>query len=217
MCRRTIRGRLARRRRAGLEVAFDLPSPVEVFAGSDGNGSAAAHGGEGLDLFGVGCFFDPAGVVFLDLFGPLQSVGLVPSTVSVEHEFGVVAESFAQDADEIDVLAHAFGARAGAIGHEPFLIAIAFALDGEGAGANGFRLERKAEATGVHLDGGARGATEQAIDGNVEETAADVPQGVVDGADGHHEETVARVAVGAVHLVPEFFAGECVFAEEKGA
>ena len=97
------------------------------------------------------------------------------------------------------------------------MIAIAFLLDGECAGTNGFGLEREAEAAGVHLDGGARGASEQSIDGDIEETAADVPEGVVDGADGHHEESVAGVTVGAVHLVPEFFAGERVFADKEGA
>ena len=133
------------------------------------------HGGEAVDLFGVSGFFDPVRAVLLDLMGPLERVVLVPSAVGVEHEFGVVADGFAQDADEFDVLAHAFGAGAGAVAHEPFLIAIAFVLDGECASANGRGFEREAEAAGVHLDGGARGAAEQTIDGDAEVSAADVP------------------------------------------
>ena len=42
-----------------LEVAFNFPSSVEVFAGCDGNGCAAMHDGEAFDLLGVSCFFDP--------------------------------------------------------------------------------------------------------------------------------------------------------------
>ena len=81
------------------------------------------HGGEAVDLFRMGGFFDPARAVLLDLVGPLERVVLVPAAVGVEHEFGVVAEGFAQDADELDVLAHAFGAGAGTVAHEPLLIA----------------------------------------------------------------------------------------------
>jgi hypothetical protein len=84
-------------------------------------------------------------------------------------------------------------------------------------GANGCWFEREAETAGVHLDGGARWASEKAIDGYAEVAAADIPQRVVDGADGHHEESVTGVSIGAVHLVPERFAGERVLADEEGA
>ena len=47
--------------------------------------------------------------------------------------------------------------------------------------------------------------------------AADVPEDVVDGAYRHHEVAVARVAIGAIHLVPEGFSGERVLADEEGA
>src|SRR5258708_13710228 len=150
--------------------------------------------GEAVDLFRVGGFFDPVGAVLFDLMGPFEGVILCPSAVGVEHEFGVVADGFAQNADELDVLAHAFGARAGAVTHEPFLIAIAFVLVRQGASANGCWFEGEAETAGVHLHGGARWASEETIDGSVIVSAADIPQRVVDGADGHHEESVAGVA-----------------------
>src|SRR6267154_181431 len=149
------------------------------------------HGGEAVDLFRMSGFFDPVGTVLFDLMSPLEGVVLCPSAVGVEHEFGVVADGFAQNADELDVLAHAFGARAGAIAHESFLIAIAFVLVRQGASANGCRFEGEAETAGVHLYGGAGWAAEEAVDGDVEVAASDVPEGVVDGADGHHEESVA--------------------------
>jgi len=164
----------------------------------------------------VGGFFDPVGAVLFDLMSPLEGVVLGPSAVGVEHEFGVVAYGFAQDADELDVLAHALGAGSGAIAHEPFLIAIAFVFVRQGAGANGCGFEGEAETAGVHLHGGAGGASEETIDGDVIVSAADVPQRVVDRADGHHEEPVAGVAIGAVHLVPERFAGKRVLANQKG-
>src|SRR5207302_10248998 len=92
-----------------LQVALDLPASVEVFAGGDGDGCAAMHDGEAVDLFRVSGFFDPVGAVLLDLVGPLERVVLGPSAVGVEHEFGVVANGFAEDAYELDVFAHAFG------------------------------------------------------------------------------------------------------------
>ena len=47
--------------------------------------------------------------------------------------------------------------------------------------------------------------------------AAHVPEDVVDGAYRHHEVAVARVTIGAIHLVPEGLAGERVLADEEGA
>src|ERR1700748_2209024 len=69
-----------------LQVTLDLPSSVEVLARGDGNGCAAMHNGEALNLFGVSRFFDPVWPVLFDLMGPLEHVILVPSAVGVEHE-----------------------------------------------------------------------------------------------------------------------------------
>lgn len=55
------------------------------------------------------------------------------------------------------------------------------------------------------------------VDGGVEGTAAEVPESVVDGADGHHEDACAGVAVETPELVPGGVAGEGVFTDEEGA
>src|SRR5271168_1700098 len=141
------------------------------------------HHGEALDLFWVSSFFDPVRAVLFHLMGPLECVVLVPSAIGVEHEFRVVAYGFAEDADELDVFTHTLGAGAGAVAHEPLLVAVAFVFYRECASANGRRFEREAEAAGVHLHGGACRATEKTIDGDAEVAAADVPQRVVYSAD----------------------------------
>src|SRR5260370_42675451 len=133
------------------------------------------HDGEAVDLFRGGGFFDPVRAILFYLMSPLEGVVLCPSAVGVEHEFGIVADCFAENADELDVLAHAFWAGSGAVTHEPLLIAIAFALDCKCACANGCRFEREAEAAGVHLYGGAWWASEQAVDENAKIAGADLP------------------------------------------
>ncbi len=45
--------------------------------------------------------------------------------------------------------------------------------------------------------------------------AAYIPKRVVDGADRHHEESVARMPVGAVHLVPQRLTRQRVFANQE--
>src|SRR5260370_35786891 len=99
------------------------------------------YDGEAVDLFRVGGFFDPVGAVLFNLVGPLEGVVLCPSAVGVEHEFGVVADGFAQNADELDILAHAFGAGAGPVSHEPLCIAVALVLNPECSRANGRGFE----------------------------------------------------------------------------
>ena len=78
-------------------------------------------------------------------------------------------------------------------------------------------FERVSEATGVGFDGLAGGTAEETIDRRLEIAAAEVPEGVVDGGDGHEEEAAAGVAVGAVELVPELLLREGVLLQEEGA
>src|SRR5258708_10221106 len=136
---------------AGLEVALYFPSAVKVLARGDGDGGAAADGGETLNLFGVRNLFHPVGAVLFHPVGPIQSVVLIPSALCVEHDLGIVTEGFTENADQFDILLHTFRPGAGAVAHEPLLIAETFALERERAGAHCFPLKRKAEATGVHL------------------------------------------------------------------
>src|ERR1700761_2619562 len=98
-------------------------------------------GGEAVDLFGMGDFFHPAGMVLFDTMGPVEGVGLVPAAEGVEHEVVVVAEGFAEGLHELYVFAHAFGAGAGAVSHEPLLTAEAHAFYFEAAFANVFEFE----------------------------------------------------------------------------
>src|ERR1019366_1985724 len=202
---------------AVFEVVIDLPSPLNVFARGDGDGGAFAQLGEAIDLFGLGGLLDPAGTVGFDALGPLEGIGQVPAAVDVEHEFGIVADGLAEEAHEVDVLAQAFGSVAGAVGEEPLLIAIAFELQLGGAGLGLIGFEGVSETPGVGFDGLAGGSAEETIDRRFEKAPTEVPEGVVDGGDGHEEEAAAGVAVGAVELVPELLLREGVLLEEEGA
>ena len=75
----------------------------------------------------VGASF-PGRTATLDALGPLEGIGEIPAAVDVEHELGIVADGFAEEADEVDVFAQAFGTVAGTVGEEPFLIAVALEL-----------------------------------------------------------------------------------------
>src|ERR1019366_2753552 len=202
---------------AGFEVVIDLPSTLNVFARGDGDGGAFAKLGEAIDLFGLGSFLDPAGAGGFYAPGPLEGIGEVPAAVGVEHELGIVADGLGEEADEVDILAQALGAVAGAVGEEPLLIAIALELQFLGALLGLIGFERVSEATGVGFDGLAGGSAEETIDGRFEIAPAEIPEGVVDGGDSHEEEAAARVTVGTVELVPEFLLREGVLVEEEGA
>ena len=201
----------------GLEEAVDFPAAVEVFAGGDGDGGGARELGEVFELVGDEGFLDPVGAGGFGGFGPVDGVLEVPAVVGVEHDFGVVAEGFAEGFDEFEVFLQAVGGVAGAVGEEPFLVSEAFGFELGGAAGGGFGLDGVAEATGVGFDVGAGWPAEEAEDGGVEEFAAEIPEGVIDGGKGHHVMTGAGVAVAAIELVPEGFAGEGVFADEEGA
>jgi len=43
---------------AGFQVVIDLPTALNMLAGSDGDGGAFAELGEAIDLFGLGALFD---------------------------------------------------------------------------------------------------------------------------------------------------------------
>jgi hypothetical protein len=151
------------------------------------------------------------------LFGPGEGIVDIPPAVCVEHEVNIRADGFAEDADKFHVLLEAIGAGTGSVTHKPFLIAEAFGFQGGGAFADFGGFEGVTQAASIDFDIRARGSAQETVDGGFEIAAAQIPKGVVDRGDGHEEKTVSGVPVGAVHLVPEGFAGEGVFAEEEGA
>jgi hypothetical protein len=113
------------------------------------------------------------------------------SSVSLTH-------GFPQQADRLDVFLHSLISVAGTVGQEPFLMAESLLLDLDRARLHLIRLERVPQITGGRLHHRTRGPAEQPVHRRFEVSAAQVPQRVVDGADGHQEVPAPRVPVRAV-------------------
>jgi hypothetical protein len=131
--------------------------------------------------------------------------------------FGVLADGFAQGTSELHVEVHSLGAVARTVADEPLLAAEAVFLQLCGAACGERWLDREAEAAGVDRNGLLCGTAQQAVDGRTEEAAAEIPEGIVEGADCHHIVARPRVPVGAVHLIPDSLDRQRVLPEEKPA
>ena len=161
-------------------------------------------------------FFDEVGPVLLDLAAPLERVLQVPALVGVEHDLHVVADGRAQRLHQLHVEIHAARAVAGAITQEPLLVDEAVLLELRGA----FRRpaadrSRSRGSCRTRAPATASGPPNRRNTGAPKCAAAQIPQRVVDVADGHHEMAGARVAVRAVHLVPDAFDRERVLADDQ--
>lgn len=151
----------------------------------------------------------------LDGFAPFERVGEIPAVEDIEHQFGVFSDSLAEDFDNFDIAPEALGAGAGPVGEEPFLPAVPGGEQGLSAITDLVELERIAKRGGIQIDRIAGGATQKAVDGGAEVTAAEVPEGIVDGTDGEQEVAGASVAVQAPELIPDNVAGEAVLADQE--
>src|SRR4051794_30256564 len=112
-----------------------------MFSGSDRKPDAVAQTNEAFNLLRMHRFFDPARMIFFDLAAPFERVRQVPATEGIEHELGVVPERLAQDFDQLYIAAHAIGARARAVRHEPFLIAVALFFQTQASLLDGLGFE----------------------------------------------------------------------------
>ena len=137
----------------------------------------------------------------------------VPPLVGVEGHLGVAADRLAQQARHVDCRVEALRTVARAGGEEPFLMVPAGGQQALRLGDHRVGLDGEPETAAVGLDRPAGGAAEQLIDRRLVVAAAPVPQRVVDLADRHHVVAGPRVAVAAIHLVPDGLDGERVLAD----
>ena len=161
-------------------------------------------------------FLDEVGPVLLDLAAPLDGVLQVPALVGVEHDLHVVAHGLAQRLHELHVEIHAARAVAGPVAQEPLLVDEAVLLQAarRASPASGGSIEKPRQLPYTRT-GSCVGPPNKRNTGAPKCAAAQIPQRVVDVADGHHEMAGARMAVRAVHLVPDAFDGERVLADDQ--
>ena len=200
--------------RLGLEQLQEAPAGVLVLPGGDRHAAGAADRRQVADAVGRHRLLQPARPVLGDALQQADGVGRVPAHPAVEHDLDGRADRLAHRADERDVLLHPGQPVARAVAEEPFLRLEALRHRPLRPLAHQARVVREAEHRGVARDPLARRPTEQAVDRQAEQLAAQVPEGAVDRADRHHLVALAGVAVLAIEEVPDALVGERVLAEQ---
>src|SRR6185295_19481758 len=104
-----------------------------------------------------------------------------------------------------------------AVAQEPLLQPEAVLLELRGANGGQLRLDGEAQTAAIDLDRLLCGAAQQAKHRRAEVATPQVPERVVQIADGHHVVAGARMAVRAVHLIPDPLDRERILPEQQRA
>src|ERR1017187_3416825 len=202
--------------RFGFQQVAEAVAGELVLAAGDGNAAEGLECDIAADVVGDHRFFEPAKVEGFEQRQHAARVVEVPAHVRVGHEVDARADGFAHGAHQLHIFHHAGRAidRAPAEAELHRFIALALVHFGFGAQV----VERLAvEAAGVHGDLPLGAAAEQLEDGLFGGLAHEVPEGDIDRADGRHADALAAERHGlAVHVLPEEFGIEGVFAHDDG-
>lgn len=175
------------------QLAEAVPAVLVLARGELDGGMGVFEQRVAVEVVGRKALLPPVDAEVLGLLDQLDGVGHVERHVAVDHEGVVRADGLAVLGQEVDVLAHALGPFARAVGQRHL-----GAPEAHGLG------RRRLGPGAVEVEAVPRRAANQLVHGLVADLAEQVPDGQVD--DGYHGHGQAFAAVehgAAVHLLEE--------------
>ena len=146
-----------------------------------------------------------------------EGVGPVPTHPGIEHDVDVRTGGIAKRFGELDISRHPLAAIRGSPAGEPLQSAEALGHLFLGAAAGQDRFQAVAQHGGVGGGRGADGTAQKAVNGLIEVATFEIPEGAIDGTDGHHGGAFATVDGLTEHHVPDSLGGEWIDSLQEAA
>ena len=192
------------------------PAGVEALAGGDGDVDGGGDAGHFVDVFGRHRLFEEEGVELFQQAGHADGHIGAEAAVALDEDFYILADGGAGGADARHGQAHigdvqALHGMAEGIAFEPPKAQIHGGAGRVGEFSRRLVLE---EGVGVELDALAQAATHQLVDRGIQVFSFDVPQGLLDAAEGAGPDGTAAPETALVECLPEFLDAAWVAAHQ---